>query len=131
MIRLRQVASKRSVIVQSEVKLAIWYVGKRVSRSGTGRHRRRAILLRKGAFGSTQGSDAFAQTAFCRAETEVGLSKARYRLGISDGGGGCRRCSRSGCAWMPTSSITSTGATAALRQPACRGSSASDGGNWV
>lgn len=87
MIRLRQTVSMRDVIVQGEVKLAIWYAGKAVTRSGTGVHARRATLLAKGAFASTQGVDAFGQTAFVAAEEQVGLSRARFRLGISDGGG--------------------------------------------
>lgn len=86
MIRLRQVVSTRKVIVQGEVKLAIFYAGKRVTRSGTGTHARRATLLAKGAYASTQASDLFGQTAFVAAEEQVGLSRARFRLAISDGG---------------------------------------------
>jgi hypothetical protein len=68
-------------------KLLIWHAGKRVRRSGTGHRRRRAFLLHKGAYASVQTVDAFGQTAFAVAERAVGITRARFRLGISDGGG--------------------------------------------
>jgi hypothetical protein len=71
----------------AEAKLLIWYAGKRIRRSGTGHRRRRAFLLHKGAYAAVQEVDGFGQTAFCLAERAVGLTRARFLLGISDGGG--------------------------------------------
>ncbi len=71
----------------AEVKLLIWYAGKRVRRSGTGPRRRRAFLAHKGAYAAVQEVDPFGQTGFCLAERAVGLTRARFVLGISDGGG--------------------------------------------
>ena len=71
----------------AEAKLLIWYAGKRVRRSGTGHRRRRAFLLHKGAYAAVQEVDGFGQTGFCLAERAVGLTRARFVLGISDGGG--------------------------------------------
>lgn len=86
-LRVREAVSGVIKTQTTEVKLAIWYAGKRVRRSGAGHRRRRAFLLQKGAYATTQDADAFAQTAFCEAERRVGLTRARFRLAISDGGG--------------------------------------------
>lgn len=86
-LRIREPVSGVVRTQTTEVKLAIWYAGKRVRRSGQGRRRRRAFLVRKGAYATTQDADAFAQAAFVTCEEAVGLSRARHRLGISDGGG--------------------------------------------